>query len=354
MFFSDHSQLSKKDLVHLLSATGEEEQALFDYASEIKQRYVGNKVYLRGLIELSNICEKDCYYCGIRRSNTATHRYCVTDEDVVEAARFAHQNGFGSLAIQSGELSSKAFTDSIRRLLEKIMQATNGELGITLSCGEQSEEVYRQWFESGAKRYLLRIESSSEELYYKIHPKNDRHSFSKRIEALQSLKKVGYHVGTGVMIGLPFQTVDILADDLLFMQELDIDMCGMGPYIEHAETPLYAHKHLLLPLAQRLELSFRMVALLRILMKDVNIAATTAMQAIEKNGREKAIRIGANVLMPNITPRHYRDDYFLYQNKPVSQQSNEDDLKLLEERLRAIGHEIGYFEQGNSKHYKQR
>lgn len=344
--------LSKQDFIHRLSATKDEEQMLFQESERVKLHHVGNKVYLRGLIEFSNICQKDCFYCGIRQSNSKTHRYCITEEEVLEAARFAHQAGFGSLAIQSGELTSKAFTDSINQMLRKIIQATNGDLGITLSCGEQSEEVYRQWFESGAKRYLLRIETSSEELYKKLHPQNSLHGYARRLGALQSLKKTGYHVGTGVMMGLPFQTVETLADDLLFMKELDIDMCGMGPYIEHAETPLYHYKDTLKPLAERLDLSFRMVALLRILMPDINIAATTAMQAIEKNGREKALRIGANVLMPNITPKHYRDDYFLYQNKPVSKQNDEDDLKYLEKQLKDIGLEVGYFEQGNSKHYK--
>ena len=137
------------------------------------------------------------------------------------------------------------------------------------------------------------------------------------------------------------------------MKQFDIDMCGMGPYIEHAQTPLYEHKVALLPLRERLNLSLKMVALLRILMPDINIAATSALQTFEKNGRERAIQIGANVLMPNITPKHYRDDYFLYENKPVSQQSNEDDLKFLEEQLKNIGHEIGYFGQGNSKHYRK-
>ena len=156
------------------------------------------------------------------------------------------------------------------------------------------------------------------------------------------------------MIGLPFQTTEDLANDLLFMKQLDIDMCGMGPYIEHEQTPLYKNKQELLPLRERFNLSLKMVALLRILMPDINIAATTALQSIEKEGREKAIRIGANVLMPNITPRQYRDDYSLYQNKPVSQQSNEDNLRFLEQQLKGIGHEIGFFRQGNSKHYKKK
>lgn len=344
-------QLSKEELSKLLSATGDDEKVLFNYAANVKQQHVGNTVYLRGLIEFSNICEKNCYYCGIRRDNTDTHRYCLTEDEALEAVRFAHENGFGSIALQSGELSSDAFTRKIDFILKEAMRITNGEIGITLSCGEQTEDVYRRWFESGASRYLLRIESSTPELYAKLHPNDELHSFTNRVNALERLKKCGYQVGTGVMIGLPFQTAEHLANDLLFMKQLDIDMCGMGPYIEHSRTPLYEHKLQLLSLRERFKLSLKMVALLRILMPDINIAATTALQTIEKNGREQAIQIGANVLMPNITPKRYRDDYFLYENKPVSQQSDEDDLKFLEKQLKNIGHEIGFFKQGNSLHY---
>lgn len=343
--------LTKTDLIYLLNAKGEDEISLFNHSSQIKQQHIGNTIYLRGLIELSNICKKDCYYCGIRHSNTATHRYCLTHEEVMQAVKFAHENGFGSVAIQSGELSSKRFTNQIDAILKEAKRITNNEIGITLSCGEQPEDTYRRWFESGADRYLLRIESSSEELYYKIHPNDEKHSFKNRLKTLESLKKIGYQTGTGVMIGLPFQTIEHLVNDLLFMKSFDIDMCGMGPYIEHANTPLYQYKNQLLPLTERLDLSFKMVVLLRILMPDINIAATTAMQTIEKNGREKAIRIGANVLMPNITPKKYRDDYFLYENKPVSARNDEDELKSFEQKLKAIGHEIGYYRQGNSKHY---
>ena len=339
------------DLVQLLQSRGDDEKMLFDFSGKIKQENVGNTVYLRGLIELSNICEKDCYYCGIRKSNTNVHRYSINDDEVMDAILFAWENGYGSVAIQSGEIQSKAFTEKITRILQNTGKLTNGELGVTLSCGEQTEETYRQWFESGAHRYLLRIETSNRELYSKLHPNDHIHRFERRLEALGMLKKTGYQVGTGVMIGLPFQTVENLADDLLFMKQFDIDMCGMGPYIEHHETPLYAFKDSLIPLKERFNLSLKMVAILRILMPDINIAATTALQTIEKNGREQAIQVGANVLMPNITPRKYRDDYFLYENKPVSGQSEADDLKNLEKSLEAIGHQIGYGVQGNSKHF---
>ena len=344
-------ELSKADIVCLLNATGEDMELLFNHAARIKQQYIGNTVHLRALVELSNSCEKDCYYCGIRKSNSNVHRYSISEDEVLEAVRFAYENGYGSVAIQSGEIQSPAFTEKINRILLKTREMTNGELGITLSCGEQSEKTYRKWFESGTKRYLLRVETSNPELYRKLHPNTRKHSVQKRFEALETLKSIGYQTGTGVMIGLPFQTVEDLADDLLFMKNFDIVMCGMGPYIEHHETPLFAYNDSLMPLKERFNLSLKMIAILRILMPDINIAATTALQTIEKNGREQAIQIGANVLMPNITPRNYRDDYFLYENKPVSNQSNEDDLKVLEKSLAEIGCRIGYGEQGNSRRF---
>lgn len=347
------SQLSKNDIINLLNSSGEEEQELFARASQVKLQNVGNMVYLRGLIEMSNVCDKDCYYCGIRKSNSAVHRYVINEEEILEAVRFAYENGYGSVAIQSGELQSPAFTEKINRILQKTREISNGEIGVTLSCGEQTEETYRKWFESGAIRYLLRIETSNHELYRKLHPNTPQHSIEKRIEALETLKAIGYQVGTGVMIGLPFQTVEDLADDLLFMKDFNIVMCGMGPYIEHHETPLYLYKDELLPLDKRLNLALKMVAILRLLMPDINIASTTALQSIEKNARMRAIQIGANVLMPNITPRKYRDDYFLYENKPVSDQSDEDDLKVLEKSLAEINHEIGFGVQGNSKRFEK-
>lgn len=344
---------SKDEIIRLLNAEDDDEKLLFDFSNKIKLQNVGNTVYLRGLIELSNICEKDCYYCGIRKSNSAVHRYSISEEEVLEAVRFAYENGYGSVAIQSGEIQSPAFTEKINSILLQTREMTNDELGITLSCGEQSEKTYRKWFESGAKRYLLRVETSNPELYRKLHPNTRKHSVEKRLDALEILKSIGYQTGTGVMIGLPFQTIEDLANDLLFMKNFDIVMCGMGPYIEHHETPLYHFKDELSPLKKRLNLALKMVAVLRILMPDINIASTTALQSIEKNARFRAIQIGANVLMPNITPRKYRDDYFLYENKPVSGQSREDDLKNLEKSLQVIGHRIGYSVQGNSKHFKK-
>ncbi|MFO8086519.1 MAG: [FeFe] hydrogenase H-cluster radical SAM maturase HydE [Bacteroidales bacterium] len=345
---------SHRNLVYLLGVKGEERKEIFSRASEIKKRYVGNKVYFRGLIEFSNICAKNCFYCGIRRGNGSVDRYYLTTEEVVEAAMFAWKEGYGSLVIQSGERKDKWFVNRITDLLQKISEATNHELGITLSMGEQTEETYNRWREAGADRYLIRIEASNQELYHKIHPHDEIHSYTKRLQALKLLQKTGYQTGTGVMIGLPFQSLDNLADDLLFFKDFDIDMVGMGPYIEHEHTPLYAYKNQLLPQQERFDLSLKMVALLRIMMKDVNIAATTAMQTLDKMGREKALKVGANVMMPNITPVRYREGYLLYEDKPCLDEEAEDCKSCLEARIHMAGDEIAWKEQGNPKHFYKR
>jgi biotin synthase len=343
---------SHDDLVLLLNLKGKDQKDLFDLSASVKEKTVGNKIYFRGLIELSNICLKDCLYCGIRRSNENTNRYNLTDEEVLNAAVYAFEQKYASVVLQSGELESPAFTKRILRLLKKIHQQTNYSLRVTLSLGEQTEDTYKQWFEAGAQRYLLRIESSSPELYRKIHPADGNHDFSKRLFALETLKKLGYQTGTGVMIGLPFQTVDNLADDLIFMKNFEIDMVGMGPYIEHADTPLYQYRNELLPIADRLDLALRMIACLRILMPRINIAAPTALQAIDKMGREKAIRIGANVIMPNITPGKYRNDYRLYENKPCTDENADDCTSCLKARIGMTGNEVAFGEWGDSLFYK--
>ena len=346
-------EFSQNDLVTLLSAEGEKRQQLFQRAQSVKLQTIGNKVYFRGLVEFSNICAKDCLYCGIRKSNEKVIRYEATDDEILEACRFAWLNHYGSVVLQSGELSSPAFVNRVDLLLRKIKQLSNNELGITLSCGEQSLETYRQWRESGAHRYLLRIESSNPELYRKIHPDNDFHSFDRRLQAIQDLKTAGYQVGTGVMIGLPFQTTEDLANDLLFLKHLDVDMVGMGPYIEHEDTPLYNFRNLLETKQERFDLALKMVATLRLLMPDINIAAATALQAIDPAGREKALTIGANIIMPNLTPSKYRKEYQLYEDKPCLDEDAELCRNCLEARIELSGCEIGYGEWGDSKHFSK-
>lgn len=355
--FSDILQqesFDRNDLVRMLASEGEERTMLFKKSSEVKQKYVGNKVFYRGLIEFSNICAKNCLYCGIRRSNKEVNRYNCTDDEIVEAARFAYENNYGSIALQSGELESSEFTGRVTRLLRKIKKMSDGKLGITISLGEQEEDIYKEWFEAGAHRYLLRIESSNPEFYKTIHPNDDLHRYERRLECLRLLQKCGYQTGTGVMIGLPGQTLEHLADDLLFIQSMDIDMVGMGPYIEHAFTPLASRNNELLSLQERFDLALKMIASLRLLMKDINMAAATALQAIDPMGREKAIKIGANVLMPNITPGRYRDSYALYENKPCTDDSAEDCKGCLEARLNMADADIAYGEWGDSPHFVNR
>jgi biotin synthase len=345
---------TREELVLLLNSEGGERQQLFQQAQDVKLQAVGNKVYFRGLVEFSNICSKDCLYCGIRKSNEKVIRYEASDEEILEACRFAWINRFGSVVLQSGENSSPAFVQRINILLRKIKETSNNELGITLSCGEQSPETYRQWYESGAHRYLLRIESSNPDLYRKIHPDNEFHSFDRRLQALTDLKAAGYQVGTGVMIGFPFQTLEDLADDLLFFKRMDIDMVGMGPYIEHEDTPMYQFRNQLKTKQQRFDLALKMVATLRLLMPDINIAAATALQAIDPAGREKALTIGANILMPNLTPCIYRKEYQLYENKPCLDEDAELCRNCLEARIELAGCEIGYGEWGDSKHFSKK
>jgi biotin synthase len=345
---------TKNDIIHLLKSEGDERSLLFKRSAEIKEKYIGKRVWFRGLIEFSNICGKDCLYCGIRKGNRNLTRYNLSDEEILEAARFAYENNYGSIALQSGEIESEAFTERIDHLLKKIKELSDGKLGVTLSVGEQPYDVYSRWFEAGAHRYLLRIEATNRELYRKIHPDNKKHDFDKRMECLKNLQKIGYQTGTGVMIGLPYQTFEDLAGDLLFMQDFDIDMCGMGPYIEHAETPLAHSGESLFPLRERFDLTLKMIAVLRIMMKDINIVAATALQAIDPIGREKAVMIGANILMPNITPGRYRDSYKLYDNKPCTNDSAEDCQSCLETRANLADSKIVYGEWGDSKHYEKR
>lgn len=345
---------SLADLVAMLETQGDDRTKLFTHAAEIKKQFVGNKVYFRGLVELSNICSKNCLYCGIRSGNKKPQRYMVTEEEVLEAARFALENGYGSMVFQSGERCDDSFVATVTGLLQKIKTLSEGKLGITLSMGEQTENTYHEWFAAGAHRYLLRIETSDKGLYYRIHPNDKKHDFDTRINSLKLLREIGFNVGSGVMIGLPFQTLGHLAGDLLFFKALDVDMVGMGPYIEHEDTPLYAFRDQLWSRKERFDVSLKMIALLRIMMKDINIAATTAMQAIDNQGREKALKVGANIIMPNLTPVKYRENYLLYEGKPCLDEDAAECRNCLEARIHIAGDEIGYGEWGDSKHFARR
>ncbi|HAN78622.1 MAG TPA: [FeFe] hydrogenase H-cluster radical SAM maturase HydE [Bacteroidales bacterium] len=349
----DKSDLTKADIVELLKAEGDDLKLLFEKSAKVKEVTVGKKVYYRGLVEFSNICFKNCLYCGIRAGNTETNRYDLDEEAILGAVKYAYENRYASVVFQAGERNDDEFIEKVDSILKKSKAMTNNEIGITISLGEQTEETYKRWFSSGAHRYLLRIETTNEELYYKIHPKNKKHDFETRMDALRMIKKIGYQCGTGVMIGLPFQTLEDLADDLLFFKNFEVDMVGMGPYIEHEQTPLYEHKDKLLPLKDRLVLAMKMIAILRIMMPTINIAAATALQAIDPMGREKALKIGANIIMPNITPTANRKNYQLYQNKPCIDEGADDCTNCLEARISLAGDQIGYGEWGDSMHFSE-
>ncbi len=348
------TEFSKADLVQLLAAEGDDLKLLYEKATEVKLANIGNKVYYRGLIEYSNICAKNCFYCGLRCGNSTISRYTLNDEEVFEAARIAFEKNFGLLVIQSGERSDRKFILKIADLLKQIRNLSEGKLRVTLSMGEQTEETYQLWRESGTQRYLLRIETSNPELYHKIHPNDELHSYENRLLSLELLRKTGYQVGTGVMIGLPFQTLEELASDLLFIKNHDIDMVGMGPYIENENTPLYEFRHLLLSQEKRLELSIKMVAILRLLMPKINMAATTAMQTLHPQGREMDLKVGANVIMPNLTPLKYGDGYLLYDNKPNIHEETESSLQRLKQSIESACCKLALGDWGDSQHFQDR
>jgi len=343
--------LDREDIKYILGSSNTKD--LFDIAYEIKSKFVKQKVYFRGIVEFSNYCKKDCYYCGIRKGNSGTKRFQMMSEEIIETADWAYKNKYGSIVLQSGEREDKTFIDFIEHTILGIKEISNGELGITLSLGEQDYEVYKKWFFAGAHRYLLRIETSNKDLYSKIHPPD--HSFDKRIGCIKSLQEIGYQVGTGVMIGLPNQTIDDLVNDLFFFKDIDIDMIGMGPYLNSENTPMSNDS--VQPLWNNEEvyvLSLKMIALARILLKDINIASTTALQALKPFGREMGLKAGANIIMPNITPVEYREDYQLYDDKPCIDEEKELCLGCLDSRISGVDEVIGYGEWGDSPHFINR
>ena len=345
-------KLSREDLITLLSLTDKKDlDALYDAAYAVKVRNCGKKVFFRGIIEFSNICSKDCFYCGIRKSNNNVERYFLSMDEIIECAHFAYEQGYGSVVLQSGEREDPYFTDFVEEALKEIKKIGNGALGITLSLGEQKDDVYKKWFLAGAHRYLLRIETTNRRLYQSLHP--DSHDYERRNECLSSMKKIGYQVGTGVMIGLPGQTISDLANDILFFRDFGIHMIGMGPYIPHKDTPMadslpdFEHSK-----DQQLDLGLKMVAVTRLALKNVNIAATTALQALSDTGRELGLKAGANIIMPNLTDTKYRAAYQLYDNKPCVNENAGMCRGCLELRIKSIGEEIGYNTWGDSPKFK--
>ncbi|MBU2493286.1 MAG: [FeFe] hydrogenase H-cluster radical SAM maturase HydE [Bacteroidetes bacterium] len=344
----------KSEIIDLLSLNDTPSiNLLLQNAYQVKNSVLGKTVFLRGLIEFSNICVKECYYCGIRKSNSKVDRYLMSEEEILNSAMWAFENGYGSIVLQSGERNDKKFVSFVENILLKISEATSNKLRITLSCGEQSKETYKRWFEAGARRFLLRIESSNKIIYENIHPSD--HNFNRRVKCLLTLKEIGYQLGTGVMIGLPNQTIEDLANDIIFFRSLDADMIGMGPFIPHADTPLFEQDIKIVGNKNELyNLSLKMVAVTRIMLPKINIAAATAFQALYPFGREKALLAGANVFMPNISEVKYRKDYRLYETKPCVDENSIDCLQCVEKRIEGIGESIAYFEWGDSQHFEER
>lgn len=337
--------LSADDLSWALTLDDAAAWARIDAAADaVKARCCGHRVALRGLVECSNVCAKNCRYCGIRGGNTHVARYRMSDEEIIACCRQAADLGYGSVALQAGEIESEANTAFYEKILTAIADLG---LGVTLSLGEQAEAVYRRWRTAGAARYLLRIETANPELYAALHPAD--HSWTRRVDCLRVLRRLDYQTGTGVMIALPGQTAADLARDIVFYGEIDVDMIGMGPYLPHPDSPLPGSAAL-----PPFETALRMVALTRLYLHDVNIAATTALQAMAPDGREQAIRRGANVIMPNLTPQKYRQGYRLYDGKPEEDENSHQSRLALERRLAVIGEALAFGEQGNSPHWSVR
>lgn len=316
------SDLSHKELVRLLSLSDDELPALMAAADEVRQKTVGNQVHLRGIIEFSNFCKQHCCYCGLRADNGAIGRYRLTPEQVLENAALAAQAGYRTLVLQSGEdpfIPVETIAD-LTREIKKLGMA------ITLSCGERSYAVYQLWREAGADRYLIKQETADPALYRCIRP---GHTLQERLQCQHWLKELGYQVGSGCMIGLPGQTVEILARDLELMKEMQIDMSGMGPFIPHGQTPLKNS------VSGSASMTLKMLATARLYMPWLLLPATTSLATLHPQGRELALRAGANVIMPNVSPEEFRSLYQIYPGKLNTTDSILEYRKKITELIKA-------------------
>lgn len=295
--------LSQEELRQLFDCPEELNQMVFDAADKVRVKEMGNQVHLRGLIEFSNYCSRNCMYCGLRRDIADLKRYRMEADEIVKCAANAEKLGYRSVVLQAGE-DPYYTAEKIAKIVSGIKAAT--DLAITMSAGEFSYRDYKLMREAGADRYLLRFETADRELYKALHPDSD---FDARIECLHVLKDLEYQVGSGFMVGLPGETTDTLVQNILLLEELDVDMAGIGPFIPNPQTPLAGEKGGLL------QTSLKAVALARLVLKNIHIPATTAMGSLDRLGRQKALKAGANVVMPNVTPMQYRELYQLYPNK---------------------------------------
>lgn len=297
-------------------------------ADRVRALFVGQEVHLRGLIEFSNYCRNNCCYCGIRRDNQQAQRYRLSVEEVIEHALIAKKLGYQTVVMQSGE----DVYFNIERMTKIIRAIKEADMAVTLSIGEKTYEDYKAYRDAGADRFLLRIETTDKDLYHRLDPGMQ---WDNRLRCLKDLKRLGYEVGSGSMVGLPGQTLESIADDILFFKEFGIDMAGIGPFIPHAQTPL-AHAT-----GRAFMLSLKTMALTRLLLPDINIPATTAMETLEPNGRVIALQSGANVVMPNVTTTEYRKKYELYPGKSGVNDTANDSRTRLEQKIISIGRQIG-------------
>jgi biotin synthase len=324
---------SREELARLL-APGEHETALSAAADRVRQMAVGDEVHLRALIEFSNRCWRNCLYCGLRRDHRELIRYRMTPDEILDAVAAAAGLGYRTVVLQSGE--DPWYAAPLLAYLLRAIKARH-DVAITLSIGERPRDDYRLLKEAGADRFLLRMETSSPELYRELHPDAawEGAGWHARLECLHALRGLGYQVGSGVMIGLPGQSLEMLADDLLFLQSLDLDMIGAGPFLPHPATPLGEAA------GGTLELSLRVVACLRLLCPEAHIPATTALGALDPQGRQRALQAGANVLMPNCTPMPYREQYELYPGEAGAQESAAQCRPHVEAMIAGLGRVVG-------------
>ncbi len=322
-------ELTKEEIIFLLNLTdNNDQQKLFDRADEIRSIYCGNEVHLRGIIEFSNYCEQNCLYCGLRKSNSKLSRYRMTPEEIIETARVISNQGIYTIVLQSGE-DNYYDTDLIAYIIYQIKQNTNA--AITLSLGERSFNEYREWKIAGADRYLLKHETANHDLYSVYHKKQ---KLEDRLSHLSFLKTIGYQIGSGNIIGLPMQSVEDIADDILLCKKLDVDMAAFGPFIPSPDTT-YKNKT-----AGDVDLTLRTMATARIVLKKVHIPATTALATIDDEGRIKGLNAGANIVMPDLTPSPYRKLYQIYPDKKCINDNPLNCKGCLQLQIEAIGRKI--------------
>ncbi|MBE5972965.1 MAG: [FeFe] hydrogenase H-cluster radical SAM maturase HydE [Paenibacillaceae bacterium] len=328
--YKNHN-LEKEEFIYLIENFDKDtSEYLFSLAQTTSQEHFQKEVYIRGLIEFTNYCKNDCYYCGIRRSNKNVSRYRLNKEEILSCCQNGYELGFRTFVLQGGE--DLAFTDEIMIDIIKAMREGYPDCAITLSIGEKSYDQYQAYYEAGANRFLLRHETANEEHYKKLHPESL--SLENRKECLRNLKKIGYQVGTGFMVGSPYQTPECLAEDLAFIKELSPQMVGIGPFIPHKETPFKDFP------AGSMDLTLFLIGMLRLMLPNALIPATTALGTIDPKGREKGILSGSNVLMPNLSPIGVRKKYELYDNKICTGEEAAECNVCLRNRVSSIGYNV--------------